>query len=342
MQTIHFDENVVCPCTGDALDLVGDSLVSTSGRQYAVSDDIPLLFADEDCAHAGQSGSGTTGTKVTHAVQNFYEEAPFPNYNSFDNAAQLVRRADASIFARLLRDQLPRNANVLEVGCGTGQMSNYLAATTSSRIYATDMTLASLRLGRDFAKQNAIKGIRFIQMNLFTPAIRPHSMDVVISNGVLHHTHDTKKAFLSIGRLAKPGGYIILGLYSRIGRLRTDLRRGLRRAFGDRILILDPHLRKDLSPDKRRAWLRDQYLHPHERKHSISEVIRWFEEGEFTFVSSIPKIVGTFRESERIFEPQNPGTSLDRMLAEIGILFSDIGGTGGLFICVGKRQTRSA
>src|SRR2546427_12227045 len=117
------------------------------------------------------------------------------------------------------------------------------------------MTLAWLRLGRDFAKQKGIKGIRFIQMNLFRPAIPPHSMDVVISNGVLHHTHDTKKAFLSISRLVKPGGHIVLGLYNRIGRLRTDVCRGLRRAFGDRILVIDPHLRKSLSPEKRRAWI---------------------------------------------------------------------------------------
>jgi 2-polyprenyl-3-methyl-5-hydroxy-6-metoxy-1,4-benzoquinol methylase len=301
-----------------------------------VSDDIPLLFADADGSHAGQAGRDTAGNKVTHVVQDFYEAAPFPNYNSFDSVAALVRRADTGIFARLLRDQMPLSVNVLEVGCGTGQLSNYLAATTLSRIYATDITLASLRLGRDFAKQNSIKGIQFIQMNLFMPAIRPHSMDVVISNGVLHHTHDTRKALDSISQLVKPGGHIILGLYNRIGRLRTNVRRRLRRVFGDRILVLDPRLRKGLSPERRRAWMRDQYFHPHERKHSISEVIRWFEETGFSFVSSIRKIVGTFSEGEQIFQPQSPGSRLDRILVEIGMLFSDLGAGGGLFVCVGK------
>jgi len=158
----------------------------------------------------------------------------------------------------------------------------------------------------------------------------------VISNGVLHHTHDTRKALGSISQLVKPGGHIILGLYNRIGRLRTDLRRGLRRVFGDRILVLDPRLRKGLSPERRRAWMRDQYFHPQERKHSISEVIRWFEETGFSFVSSIPKIVGTFSEGEQIFQPQSPGTRVDRILTEIEMLFSDLGGGGGLFVCVGK------
>ena len=200
-----------------------------------------------------------------------------------------MKRADTSVFGRLLREQIPVNASVLEVGCGTGQLSNYLAATCVARIYAADMTLASLRLGRKFAAEHQIQGVRFLQMNLFRPCIRPGSMDLVISNGVLHHTADSKAAFMSIAPLVKPGGHIIVGLYNHIGRLRTDLRRALWRVFGDPVLFLDPHLRKPLSPDKRRAWIRDQYIHPVERKHSMSEVLGWFDEAGFSFISLHPQ-----------------------------------------------------
>jgi 2-polyprenyl-3-methyl-5-hydroxy-6-metoxy-1,4-benzoquinol methylase len=338
-----FDTNVVCPLGGERLERVGYRLISTVGRQYDIRDDVPLLFVDEDRAAASAASVlGNLPDDVTHAVQNFYEDAPFPNYNNFDNLATFVRSADISIFARMLREQMPLNANVLEVGCGTGQMSNYLAATTLSRIYATDMTLASLRLGRDFARKNGINGVTFIQMNLFMPAIGPESMDVVIANGVLHHTYDTAKAFMRISRLVKPGGYAIIGLYDWIGRLRTDFRRLLVKAFGERVLALDPYLRRSPSPDKRRAWIRDQYFHPQERKHSMSEVIRWFDEAGFSFVSSIPKIVGTFSENERIFVPQRAGTPFDRLLTEIGMLMTLYGGLGGLFICIGRKRAGSS
>lgn len=335
-----FDENIVCPMTGELLDIQNDGwLVSSSGRRYAVIDGIPMLFVEED----GSSLDGPVealdrAASVTQAVQNFYKAAPFPNYNSFDSIASFVKRADAGIFARLLRQQIPPNSNVLEIGCGTAQLSNYLAATTTTRAYAVDMTMASLRLGRDFALRNRVEGISFIQANLFMPPFKAQSMDILISNGVLHHTSDTKKAFMSISRLVKPGGYIIIGLYNRIGRLRTDIRRGLVKAFGERMLFLDPHLRKDLSPEKRRAWINDQYYHPKERKHSISEVMQWFDEAGFSFVSSIPKIVGEFKNNESLFEPQDPGTPSDRIAAEIGMLFSGLGGEGGLFICVGRRN----
>ena len=131
-------------------------------------------------------------------------------------------------------------------------------------------------------------------------------MDLVVSNGVLHHTYDTKKAFLSVARLVKPGGHLLVGLYNHIGRLRTDFRRILVRTFGERVLVLDPQLRKNLSPEKRRAWIRDQYFHPQERKHSISELIGWFDEAGFSFVSSIPKVVGEFGSDEDLFKPQSP------------------------------------
>jgi SAM-dependent methyltransferase len=337
---IQFDENVVCPATGESLALAqGGLLESNSGRRYPIVDEIPLLFVEEDGSipNATLKSLGTDG-KVTHAVQDFYEEAPFPNYNSFDSIASFVKRADTGIFARLLRQQIPINSNVLEVGCGTAQLSNYLAATTPTRVYAADMTLASLRLGHEFAKRNQIEGIRFVQTNLFVPPFKPESMDIVISNGVLHHTYDTKKAFMSISRLVKPGGYIIIGLYNKIGRLRTDFRRGLVKVFGEGVLFLDPHLRNDLSPEKRRAWINDQYFHPQERKHSISELMQWFEEAGFSFVSSIPKIIGNFSADERLFEPQKPGSRFDRTAAEIGMLFSSLGGEGGLYICIGRKK----
>lgn len=336
-----FDENIVCPVTGEPLDIQNDGwLVSASGRRYALVDGIPALFVDEDGFPDTQRAELLdSAASVTHAVQDFYRAAPFPNYNSFDSIASFVKQADAAVFARLLRQQIPPNSNVLEIGCGTAQMSNYLAATTATRVYAVDMAMDSLRLGHDFARRNRIEGVRFIQANLFMPPFKAQSMDILISNGVLHHTYDTKKAFMSVSRLVKPGGYIIVGLYNHIGRLRTDIRRGLVKAFGERMLFLDPHLRRDLSPEKRRAWIKDQYYHPQERKHSISEVMQWLDEAGFSFVSSIPKVVGEFKDNESLFEPQSPGTPSDRIAAEIGMLFSRLGGEGGVFVCVGRRKS---
>lgn len=324
-----FDPNIVCPISQQLLMLHDRHLVTPDGRySYPLGDDFLPLRVEETAK----------GDIVTQTVQDFYTEAPFPNYNDFDNIETFVQSADRSVFASMLRREIPINVTILEVGCGTGQMSNFLAATTMSQVYATDLTPASLKLGSEFSIRQGIHGVKFIQMNLFRPCIKPESMDLVIANGVLHHTYDTRKAFNSIAPLVKPGGYILVGLYNRIGRLRTDLRRALYRAFGERVLRLDPQLRRQLSVEKRRAWIRDQYLHPQERKHTLSEVLKWFDETGFDFVSSIPRIGGRFSAEDGLFTPGAPGTGVDRFLAETSMLFTTFGGEGGLFILIGQKK----
>jgi SAM-dependent methyltransferase len=64
---------------------------------------------------------------VTETVKGFYEENPFPNYDDMGSRESLKRKAMKGIFARLLDEQLPRGALILEAGCGTGQLSNFLA-----------------------------------------------------------------------------------------------------------------------------------------------------------------------------------------------------------------------
>mgnify|MGYP005676837307 CR=1 FL=1 len=87
----------------------------------------------------------------------------------------------------------------------------------------------------------------------------------------MHHTDNPKAGFSSIVQLLKPGGIIIVGLYDQIDRLRTDLRRILYKVFGENVLKLDPNLKKNISIKKREAWIQDQYLHPHETKHTMRE-----------------------------------------------------------------------
>jgi 2-polyprenyl-3-methyl-5-hydroxy-6-metoxy-1,4-benzoquinol methylase len=332
-----FLEKLVCPISGERLVLRDDGLVTQDGlHRYPIERGIPRLFVTETTMVDPENTNRES--EITTTVQDFYEATPFPNYNDFETISDFVRKARQGIFAKLLSEQIPTNANVLEVGCGTAQLSNYLAATTMSRIWATDMTINSLHIGQQFAESNNIRGICFVQMNLFYPAIVPKSMDIVISIGVLHHTHDTKAAFKNISHLVKPGGYIIVGLYNRLGRLRTDFRQILYKALGEKALLLDPHLRKDLSPAKRSAWIRDQYLHPQERKHTISEVLRWFDETGFDFINSIPKIVGEFATDERLFARNDRGASTDRILAELGMLFTRHGGEGGLYIMLGRKR----
>ncbi len=167
----------------------GDELACGGcGVSFPVSNGIPLLFAPNEW-------SGDRAD-VTDAVKAFYEETPFPNYDDFDSVATLVQKARKGIFASMLDEQLPPGVRVIECGCGTGQLSNFLSSSGRT-VFGTDICENSLRLGQSFARQHGLSNVSFVQMNLFRTAFKPGSFHFVISNGVLHHTSDPKQGFLS-------------------------------------------------------------------------------------------------------------------------------------------------
>ena len=120
----------------------GDGWLTTADGQerYRIDNGILRLFVEE--RETGHRSS------VTATVKAFYEETPFPNYNEFDSLESFLQRAIDGLFANLLSKQIPIGARILEVGCGTGHLSNYLAASCMAHIYASDMTcLVALRSG---------------------------------------------------------------------------------------------------------------------------------------------------------------------------------------------------
>ena len=176
-------------------------------------------------------------------------------------------------------------------------------------------------------------------MNLFRPVYNPGSFDLVICTGVLHHTSDPFRGFQSLSRLVKSGGHIVVGLYNRYGRIPTDLRRLIFKVSGNHFKFLDPHMRsKGIGDEKKQSWSMDQYKHPHESKHTIGEVMNWFDRTGFEFVNSIPKATAldSFASNERLFAISPKGTNLDHFMVQAGSLLSG-GREGGFFVMIGRK-----
>jgi SAM-dependent methyltransferase len=325
-----------CPiCHGDLITEGDDRLVClTCTHHFAGEGGMPLLFWPNEWRDPGQD--------VTDVVKAFYEENPFPNYDDLDSSESLRKKAHQGVFARLLDEQVPPRTHILEVGCGTGQLSNFLGMTWGRTVFGSDLCLNSLRLANNFRQQQRIEGVAFLQMNLFKPAFKANSFDYVISNGVLHHTGDPYGGFQAIGELVKPGGYILIGLYNKIGRLTTDARRLIFRVSGDRFTYLDSRLREKMAAGRRRAWFMDQYKHPHESKHTIGEVQQWFAANGFDFVNAIPKAeaFAPFAPDEKLFADNPPGSRLDHALVQFNLLLRGAR-EGGFFIMIGRKKEAS-
>lgn len=320
------------PCCQTSLDAREAGLACVGcGRVFPTENGIHRMF----WPHEGVDRDGD----VTEMVKAFYEETPFPNYDEHDSLRSLIEKSRQGVYARKLDESIPFNTTVLEVGCGTGQLANFLGISCR-RVVATDMCWNSLSLGEAFRRQHELSQVRFVQMNLFRPSLRPASFDVVVCNGVLHHTADPFGGFEKLVPLLRPGGHFVLGLYNRYGRLVTDLRRIAFRLSGGRGRWLDPRLRGRSSQDKTRAWFEDQYRHPHESKHTTGEVLRWFERCGLDFVRAIPAThVGSDALStDDLFRPAPLAAPPERFLAEVGQVFTG-SREGGFFLMIGRKRS---
>ena len=327
-----FTDKLTSPCCRTALSHHRDTLVCDQcGHAFPVTDHIPQLFWPHE--HLDN------GANVTELVKAFYEETPFPNYDDQDTVSALIEKSRRGLYARCLGDTIPYNSSVLEVGCGTGQLTNFLGIACR-QVIGTDMCLNSLKLGEAFRKAHDLSRVRFMQMNLFRPALEPGQFDVVLCNGVLHHTADPYGGFQALVPLVKPGGYIVIGLYNKYGRLCTDVRRWLFLFTGGRAKWIDPILRTaKLSDDKRRAWFADQYCHPHESKHTFDEVLQWFDDTGIHFVRGVPALrpEDDALHDGNLFLPQPRGTALDHFIVQMGQLFAAGQKEGGFFVMIGKK-----
>ncbi len=326
-----YAELLCCPvCSGDFEFDLESLRCRGCDRVFQIDDGIPMLYWPNEW--------GGSREDVTETVKAFYEETPFPNYDDFDSVASLAAKAQQGLFARVLDQQVPGGVRIIECGCGTAQLSNFLSIANRT-VFATDICVNSLRLGQRFARQQGLGRVHFVQQNLFRPVFKPESLHLVISNGVLHHTSDPFLAFQSIARLIRPGGYILVGLYHRYGRLITDARRMIFRLTGDRFKELDPNLKQEQSSSaKKRAWFADQYKHPHESKHTIGEVLRWLERTGLQFVCSIPssRPFQPFSETDPLFEPRRAGGALERLSVELSMILRG-SREGGFFIVIARK-----
>lgn len=304
-----------------------------------------ILTADWSCRACGASFDGSNdipdlrvaGNARTETVRRFYEVAPFPGYPPNDSVEWLRARAERSEFARMLDQAIPGDATILDLGCGTGQMSLYLARA-DRRIVGADLTRASLRLGAAAASRFALDHrVRFVQTDLNRPALRNGGFDIVYSSGVLHHTPDPRSAFARMARLARPGGMIILGLYNAIARIPLRLRRVVARLSNYRFTLFDPVLRdRTNEPARREAWLRDQYQHPEEHRHTLGEVQGWFAENDVEYVRSYPSAL-LAGDSDDLFASDADIWNTEQWLAQLGWM-KTLGHEGGLFVTIGRRS----
>lgn len=135
------------------------------------------------------------------AAYNEWAETYDTNQNrTRDLAGEVLRQVDLDLAGR----------NVIEVGCGTGRNTEWLARSQagSSNIVALDFSEAMLARAR---ARVADRRVRFIQHDVRTPwPVADASADVVIAILVLEHVEHLEPVFAEAARTLRTGGEIFV------------------------------------------------------------------------------------------------------------------------------------
>jgi len=304
---------------------------------YLATEDGQYRFDGVNGVHSLYADPPDNRQDVTKKVRSFYEENPFPNYEGIEEYGDLVRKGNRNPFSRSLLNAIGYNKLVLECGCGTGQLGQYLQLN-NNHVLSIDMTLSSLRLANDYKRSQKLTRNAFIQMNIFNMGIRDESFDVAIAHGCLHHTFDARRAFAEVSRKVKPGGFVVVGLYNAYARIPTWIRARLIGLLGPKI---DYVVRNRIQAQhKAHIWIQDQYYNPHETWHTIDEVLNWIHENDLEYINCVPAILDTHGENAGdLFDRTDPGTVYQRIVTQMGWL-GTIAREGALFDVIARKPDR--
>jgi SAM-dependent methyltransferase len=172
---------------------------------------------------------------ATTEQQTFYDQHPFDWVPA--NATEDIRSVVSPALADLIQ-ALDTKSLVLDIGCGPGRVLGFLARR-GVRCIGLDRSRVSLGLAVERYGRPGTVGD-----NLHLP-FADGTADVVISDGVIHHTENPQAAFAENFRILKPGGRMYLAVYKPSGHYPllyqfpgAWIRAGLRHDWSQPLVVL--------------------------------------------------------------------------------------------------------
>ena len=216
----------------------------------------------------------------------FYDNTPFKyGYSSKDdiisNMHPLLRKLIEDSSGKLFCD----------IGCGCGRNLLY-ASHYAQKVIGVDLSRKSLDFAREFVNSS---NLELIEGNNLDLPLNTDFADIVISDGVCHHTGNTKKAFSECVRILKPKGKLYLAVYKKFryypflyyilgGIFRLINRMKIGRYLVNKVFVTIHYFlykifkRQILSIDETRNIFYDYFITPVATFQSKKDVSRWCEE----------------------------------------------------------------
>lgn len=224
---------------------------------------------------------------LENQVKDFYSKIKFPGpytIDNFDYYNNGYTNKFLSMYERAIQDK----ENILDIGCGTGFITNYLAYKyPSKKFYGVDFS-DSIDYAKEFSKKHKLKNVVYEKKNFFDFNKRK-KYDCIISNGVIHHMPMYEDAIIKIKSMLSQEGTLVLGVYNKFGKIAKK--------------IINVKYRSELLR-------KDQEEAPFETSFSNKEVIGYFS--DFDVIEIYPSKKNNFVDLKNILNYRNGGLTIYR------------------------------
>jgi SAM-dependent methyltransferase len=207
---------VVYACYAPVAMLENAGAVAEFLKKSPETADVGRMQGDEYAALADAAKKIVAVTDIddrtSNKVREQYEVFPYPRWRTFPRAfADLVRQEN------IIPNK--KGTRVLVAGCGTGQQPiQYAIAYPKVEFLAVDLSRASLSYAVNKARAFGVTNIAFRQGDILKLGVLPGDFDFILCSGVLHHMQDPVAGWRVLTGLLRPGGRMLISLYSKIAR----------------------------------------------------------------------------------------------------------------------------
>ncbi|WII72587.1 bifunctional 2-polyprenyl-6-hydroxyphenol methylase/3-demethylubiquinol 3-O-methyltransferase UbiG [Bdellovibrio sp. 22V] len=143
-----------------------------------------------------------------------YDELAERWYEAQDDPIALLRcqhKAELPWLLEVIRRNIGYHAEILDMGCGGGFLSNDLALAGHS-VSGIDLSLPSLKVAEDRDQTHSVK---YMQGDVYQVPFPRESFDVVMAMDLLEHVSDPQKVISEAQRVLRPGGLFFFNTFNK-------------------------------------------------------------------------------------------------------------------------------
>ena len=216
------------------------------------------------------------------STKNFYDRIQFPGLYS-QPQIDYHKSGIKNSYLKIIDSVLSTNQQVLDVGCGSGYITNLFAQIYPNSWFTAIDFAAGIDYGRAFCQQQGQDNVSWVKDDFLSHPF-DRKFDVIICQGVFHHMPQQQQALDKLKTLCDPGGTIVFGVYHPFGK------------------IIKRYFNLNYRSEVLRA---DQEDNPFERSYTCSQVQGMFD--GYDLVDTYPTVIPVLSHVWAMVNSKNGG-----------------------------------